>query len=208
MIITPEMILAFISILSVLVGAVAYIGKRQSDARLKAAEAKASEAEARLTDAKTDLTKAQGDAAQQTGLIETLRELVRVNESSAALGREIVSAIQEAARQESENYRELRKQMDANTNYINSNVISLGDRVNMLRADLMTAIDRLPGLVNDANCDKAREMVVRLEQVHEMVAAMKAAPSPVVPLPHGEGGQVQAVIVVAPEGVVDETRPD
>lgn len=173
MVVSGEVLTGIFSILGTILAGVLYIGKRQADARLK-------DAESRLQDAKTELTRAQGEAAQQTGLVEALRELVRVNQGTATAMAALSQTLKDASDREDANYRALSNHVNANTEFMNSNLLTVAERVNNLKTDLARDIDRLIKLVGGTKDDleKAMRMLGRLEQVYVIVEDIRRLKTP------------------------------
>lgn len=139
-----ELILGIVGIVGSLIGAWAYVQKREADTRVK-------QADTSLRDAETRAKQAEADAAQINGLMDMFKQQLLINQQQTDRDKVWADMLREKETRDERNYQVLKGLGDDNTRY-------LSGQLETLNKNVLTAIESIPAKIETVSVALATEI--------------------------------------------------
>lgn len=139
-----ELILSIVGIVGGLIGAWAYVQKREADTRAKAADAS-------LRDAETRAKQAEADAAQISGLMDMFRQQLLINQQQSERDKMWAEMLRDKETRDEHNYKVLKDLGDDNTRY-------LSVQLETLNKNILAALETIPAKIETISVALAGEI--------------------------------------------------
>lgn len=150
-----ELILSIVGIVGGLIGAWAYVQKREADTRAKAADAS-------LRDAETRAKQAEADAAQISGLMDMFRQQLLINQQQSERDKMWADMLRDKENRDERNYKVLKDLGDDNTRYLSGQIETLDKNISVqiekLNKAILAVLETIPAKIETISVALAGEI--------------------------------------------------
>lgn len=150
-----ELILGIVGIVGSLIGAWAYVQKREADTRAK-------QADTSLRDAETRAKQAEADAAQINGLMDMFKQQLLINQQQTDRDKVWADMLREKETRDERNYQVLKGLGDDNTRYLSGQLETLNENISgqmeTLNKNILAALETIPAKIETISVALATEI--------------------------------------------------
>jgi len=186
-----ELILGIVGIVGSLIGAWAYVQKREADTRAKAADAS-------LKDAETRAKQAEADAAQISGLMDMFRQQLLINQQQAERDKMWAEMLRSKEDRDEHNYKVLKDLGDDNTRY-------LSVQLETLNKNILAALETIPAKIETISVALAGEIG---QQIGARVADEIFKRVPEGAINTDGGGKIKSIVSDKPDSNIETIGKD